>query len=157
MTDISRMCFTLLLLTSFCQASRDTKQTDTEEVFKTPRDKTVQTDFSGSKLPWNCTYKVNSTSHFHFSRGRVTKAMLDNGRLFSVHVQYKLYGQDDRETEYSNQAFFRSIVNGTKRWRVRLIKPKKEGVLGIVENALMDSVHSKSKRSVLAPKMGPFR
>lgn len=140
MTDISRMCFTLLLLTSFCQVSRDTKQTDTEEVFKTPRDKTVQTDFSGSKLPWNCTYKVNSTSHFHFSRGRVTKAMLDNGRLFSVHVQYKLYGQDDRETEYSNQAFFRSIVNGTKRWRVRLIKPKKEGVLGIVENVLMDSV-----------------
>ena len=28
--------------------SRDERQTDTEEIFKTPRDKTVQSDFSGS-------------------------------------------------------------------------------------------------------------
>ena len=138
MTGISRMCFTLLLLTSFCRASRDERQTDTEEIFKTSRDKTVQSDFSGSKFPWNCTYKVNSTGGFR--SGRVTKDMLDNGRLFSVYVEYKLYGQDDRETEYINQAFFRSIVNGTKSWRVRLIKPKKERVSDIVENALMDSV-----------------
>lgn len=138
MTGISRICFTLLLLTSFCRASRDERQTDTEEIFKTPRDKTVQSDFSGSKFHWNCTYKVNSTSGSR--SGRVTKDMLDNGRLFSVYVKYKLYDQDDRETEYINQAFFRSIVNGTKRWRVRLIKPKKERVSDIVENALMDSV-----------------
>ena len=138
MTGTSRMCFTLLLLTSFCRASRDERQTDTEEIFKTPRDKTVQSDFSGSKFPWNCTYKVNSTSGFR--SGRVTKDMLDNGRLFSVYVKYKLYDQDDRETEYINQAFFRSIVNGTKSWQVRLIKPKKERVSDIVENALMDSI-----------------
>ena len=116
MTGISRICFTLLLSTSFCRASQDERQTDTEEIFKTPRDKTVQSDFSGSKFHWNCTYKVNSTSGFR--SGRVTKDMLDNGRLFSVYVKYKLYDQDDRETEYINQAFFRSIVNGTKSWHL---------------------------------------
>ena len=59
--------------------------------------------------------------------------MLDNGRLFSVHVRYKLH-QEDRGTEYISQEFSR------KGWRVRLIKPNKEGLSDIVENALMDSV-----------------
>ena len=70
---------------------------------KTPRDKTVQTDFSGSKLPWNCTYKVNSTSHFHFSRGRVTKAMLvvEGATLVGNQSQHSKFRLDQSESRIS--------------------------------------------------------
>lgn len=134
MAWISQMCFTLLLLTLFFQASREATLNTNLTSHVDRNSKVQQADCLGSECVWNCTYKVNRTDQY---RERISQAIFDKGRLFRVNVTYKIE-HNDKPTEYRKQTVSSFIVKGAKQWRVRLNRPTNQEVPIFVQNALKD-------------------
>ena len=128
------MCFTLLLLTLFFQASREVTLNTNLTSHVDRNSEVQQADCLGSECFWNCTYKVNRMDEH---RQRISQAIFDEGRLFRVNVTYKIE-HNDKPSEYRKQTVSSSIVKGAKQWRVRLNRPTNQEVPIFVQNALKD-------------------
>ena len=96
-------------------------------------DKTVLNGSDG-ECGWNCTYKVNESVSLSFFSpdGSVPKAILNEGTLFRIRVRYEMKVDD----KCIKQTLRNSSVNGTKQWRVRLIRPTNKKVPSFIANSL---------------------